>query len=1047
MAEGNGTALLDREVTPEARRFWDDKIANEKDANARAVMAALKRRNFLPQSESGERELTQEEVDKRFENATREEMQREFEKITHGIKEEERKAFTEEDEIDEYIDNMKKELKGESVAPGVVIERKKGDWGGNEDDPVSARIDKIKADWGIYSPEWTTPRIQEVAHKLDDLKLDLSFDQIRTLLEMLVATGKTPQQLLPELEKSKFDDVKNTKEIKAYEDEHGTAPAKLLKLVFFKNLGISETYLQKFLFYKEFRRENERDYDDYPANIEELAWQIIHSPEGTHEVWGVRGKFPLLEMRLEKDEVTGRVTGKYYVNQANMTRWARQRMMYAYDLDPDASQSFFGSVKITKRFPLSLGDMFGSPGNYFKSEDGKTKYDELYNEWIKEAWGMQTLRSWDAEYRKVMGDPKARNELLGKIFNENTMTKRSFNMNLFGLMNTLSLDFEGGKKGDLPDSDNLLGAASNEIYLAYDALSDFDRLRGILGEGSSFFTREGWMSIFTEKVVKEKAEASGEEKVRAFLGSGLSEKFNKAFDKDGRISTIENRDKFIEFINHIWATKVRNGNHELAVREALKMSVAEKYGFMREEPMKDPNGNPIVGSDGEEVMRKKYGLETSDGEEDENSLKMAEVTAWSMVRVFGAAARNDTKCAGYDFATKIGYLQTYRNKSIANGDAAGIKGSKDQFKMLEVDPFRGMVTQAEVIIGYDKGKPIYRNKAPIEVMEEMQQLISAYNLNLRKLERERDSIPDIESNKAQRNAKMAEIRTFKEKMAQAYQDKAGEMEFKQSALSNYFDDHLRVTQQIYDFTLGAEEISMEKYVVSDAVNGVTFNRAEFQKDVQNKLIHPIRYFIKTYPDLNFNMRLRMLDQAATARDGRPVYRVMALGEAMFGHELLNRKEFWLTDTKGKPIEMIDGHGRRMKGIYEIDYDKVQKDKKLLWKQWAATKWATDMAAHRDLHSHDSRFDINYFNNVIKAIESIPADVEGDEFSIRQQIVRKKFFDKKDMKWIKKTAKVENYNLFTRAILKDMLLPDEKEGGIGFFLLLQLMSREIVRREG
>jgi hypothetical protein len=1042
MAEGN-TQLLDREVNPDVREFWKERIAREPDPNARSVMQAMMKRNFVPQGEKVGGESL-EETANRVEQMTQEEMQQEYEKLKGEVKGKEREAFTEEKDIDKYIKRMKEELQGKSVAPGRVVERRAGDW--EEKESKAESIENIKADWSEYKEGWDNEGIKQIARQLNQVGMDLDFNQIRTLLEMLLATGRRPEELLPRINRESFDQTIESEIMKDYAKIYRFSRAEdVQKLAYLETLGLDkDDYLRRFVFYNDFRQENEREYDEYPANIEELAWQIIHSPEGTHDKYGINGETPLLEMRFDKESNKG----KYYVNQANMTLWIRDRMMYAYNLDPDAPLNFFESVKITKRWPISLGSIFGSPGNYFKSEDENTVYDELYNEWIKEAWAIQTLRSWDAKYRQVMGDPKARLEFLQQIFVENTLTKRAWNKNLFNLVNTLSLEFKGPEKGELIESDSILGAAANEIYLAYDALSDFDRLREILGEGSSFFTKDGWMEIFKEKVAKEKVATTGEEQVRAFLGSDLSKAFNGAFDENGRIATADQRDKFVKFVNHIWQVKIRNPNLELATREALKMAVAEKYG------------SP-VDKDGNEVRQgspefKEYAFVTSSGKKDKHSLDMAEVIAFSMVRVMGAAARNDTTAAGYDFFTKMHYFETYRTKQIKNGVGGGSPYSVKLFKTIAVDPFRGMVTLAERDTGRvdKKGNPIFEHKTPIEVMDEMQKLRTGYNIGLKRLERELSQMP--EADKAAIDAKRAEIREFKSEMAQAYQDKTGELEFRQTALQNYWDDHLMRAQEVYNMILGADEFDFEEFVAYDTFGGVRFDREKFQEKVQSGFLHHVRYFLNTYPDLNYNSVVRALDQSATARlreenpDAAPIFRDMPLGEAMFGHEVLNRPAFWKRDENGRPINMVDARGRKVKGLYEIDYDKLntKEGKLLLVKQWFMTKIAADLHSHRDIHSTDPRYDINYYTSILSALEAIPSVIGSDEHSITDQVVLERFLSKKDMKWLKKSIKIENFNLFVRAIAKDFLLPEEEKSGLSlFFLPLIIASREIIRREG
>ncbi len=55
-----------------------------------------------------------------------------------------------------------------------------------------------------------------------------------------------------------------------------------------------------------------------------------------------------------------------------------------------------------------------------------------------------------------------------------------------------------------------------------------------------------------------------------------------------------------------------------------------------------------------------------------------------------------------------------------------------------------------------------------------------------------------------------------------------------------------------------------------------------------------------------------------------------------------------------------------------------------------------------------------------------------------------YFDKKDMRWFRKTIKVENYDLYLRAIFKDILGPDDPEQGIGIMAMLGIFASQIVK---
>lgn len=1038
--------VISNPIDPEVRQAWEPHIGKEKDQYTRSVMMELARRGIRPPDD-----LPEAEARDKVKQMTTAELDREFKKVTAGLKEHERDPQQLEKMAEDYIEKIKSEghVGGGSQAPGEILRTDEEDWNDPKGEVASKlrrglqvhdieRINEIKADWSDING-WNTGKIKEVGHKLKNLfGSSITYNQIRNALEIFVGSGQAPGDLLPKLEDSNYQRYITGEDARAYAQSERIPP----KLSFFSHeLGIDEDYAKKFIIDSDFKSENESEYQNTdPDSMEAVAWQAMY--HYGMDKWGPSGEFPLLEMRYDKD--TGR--GKYYVNQANMVIWLRDRMWYQYDLSPDSAHDFF-KVGLEKSYrPLELTTMFLTPGRYFKSEDGKTDYyDTLGLQWVTEAWAASTLRSWDVNYKKAMHDPGELMKTLQSIFSENTLTKSAFRKNLFNLMARMPLNFEGSEKNELPKSDNIMGACWNDIFQAYYNLSDFDELQRVWGEESSFFTKKGFDRAFKFAIRDKATDASGESKFRGLGSRELHEEYEKAFDKDTGRVLEGNRDHFTKLISNFLAVKMNNTNIEETLRVMMRNAAAEKYGKL----VKDKKE---IGEDGEPV--EKYALVTEKGIEDDRSLRMAEINAFSMIRIFGAGARNDPTASGYDFFNKMHYMQTYRAKMPGkNGDAAGNLYTIPQFKMLAVDAPNAIVTNSEKIIGYkavkDKDgnmvrKPIYQAKSIMEVMKELSAQTTIYTQKLRQMENAWKTTPEG----PMRDIKKIEYEKFRKDMNQVIQNKSGELEFKQSALSNYYDDHVMRAQKTWEILMKAKEVTMDKYVQYDAWGGVRFNRAQFQEDVQDNIIHHIRYFLNTYPDLNYNMKIKAMDQDLTFKNkGVPIFREMTLGEAMFGHELLNREAFWKKDSKHKPICMVDKNGKPMKGIYEIDYDKVNNNKVLVWKQWFATKMVGDLWSHRAFHSTDSRFDLNYYKNVVAAIESIPGEIKQDEYSIRQQVVGTKFFDKRDMAWIKKGAKVENYNLYLRSVFRDIFLPDEPQSGIGLLEAFSLLTRQIVKSGG
>lgn len=1034
MSESSSTALLDN-IDPEVLEAWIPHLKAAKGQDERSAIYSAAKLGARPGDKSME-ELTKEDVDKRFEEIV-------------TAEEKERRRTKVEQDVDKFVLSLKthESLEGKSH-PMYELNGKKG-----------IRKEKLRdidiKDWTEFG--WGDREKSQVEEKLATiLGWQKKDKRINNAIDILVASGQTAQTVLDELQNP--PDFTLTEEDRQSIRQnprltpHGVVASKKLSL--FTDLNIDEKYAKRFVLQDEFADELENyDYQEDPGNIEEIAWQVMHHYK--HDEWGPNGKFPLLEMRIAKD-ANGKVDpekSKYYISQKNFVRWARERMWNLWDINNDVGD-FVSAIELPKRYSkLTFGQMFPEWSKYFASEDGDTHYGLMAQELIVESYGLGAMNQMSAKYKQEMRDPDGLQKAVGEMFAGNAFTKETFRKNLLELMTIMPLNYEGNEPGQLLENDGIFGGAMMEMFLAYYNLSDFDELQKLIGKGSSFFTKEGYMQALQSVVFDKTTESSGEANPTV-LNAATQKALDNAFDENGQITKDSHKDNFIDLIN-FFGNKLNNPDAEYTVRRMLYRVIAEKYGrVVKKENGEVQTDTVVVDGVAREVVR--YGL-TSDDEgknEDTFTQRMAWVGANAMARVFGAGARNDTTAQGYDGMTKMHLFETYRNKMLnKNADEHGNPYTIHQFKVLAMDPFNAMTTESWEYIKDENGKiktdkngnPLTRQKPVMEVLREMQATMSTYSAQLR----QKEIAYENETDEAKKAEKLKDLNEFRTQKNRRYLNKAGELTFNARAMSNYYDDHLMRAHETYKLILGAQEVKMEKYVAYDAWGGVSFNREQFQEDIQHKVIHPIRYFLNTYPDVKYNQKFRMLDQAATIREHRPMYRVMTLGEAMFGHELLNREQFWLRDKRGKPIEMRDKNGRKMKGLYEIDYDKLETTdgKVQVWKQFFMTKLAGDLHAHRAFHSSDNRFDINYYNNVLKAVESIPKGLEGDEFSIRDQTREGNFFDKKDMKWFKQAIKVENYDLFLRAVFKDIFLPDEKEGGIGILLFFTLAAREIIRREG
>jgi hypothetical protein len=692
-------------------------------------------------------------------------------------------------------------------------------------------------------------------------------------------------------------------------------------------------------------------------------------------------------------------------------------MMFWHGESPDSPFIFMEIVRLSNKAyrDLSIENMFEAEDTMFKSKDEKTVYGNLVNQWKKEAWFVTDWRRKDIDYKQVMNSEGELAKKIGEMFYSSNLTKYAFGKNMFYYLMTMPMNFRGATKERIVN-DSTMGSILNELYLVYYNLADFESLQRILGKESSFFTREGMIQAMAS-VVQQKASRTGETDMKTIFGNDILENFEKAFDKD--TGKIKSTSSFISFIN-ILATQTPSGNWERMVRKALRTAMVERYG--------QKVGTTADG-------KAKYALLTEEGEDDPYSLEVADLIAYAMVRPTGAGARNDVGASGFDAASKWMNTEAYRRKmaTVERGGAFGIPFTVPQFKRMLVDFMNGITTETYIQYGVKReidkktGKvketPLRRKRTPMEVMTELQALRRDQIALIRQHQANLENLPEGSPDRVREEQKLLEMeRTLDE----VYLNTAGQLEFKEKAMSHYAGNHLNRANLMFDLVMTAKEFNLDKFVSYDALGGIRFDRVQFQEAVQDKFLKHIRYLWSTYEQINFNMVVRATVQEPDPdRPGRTkaVWRDMPLGEALFGYEMLNRKKFWKKNPDGTWKYRDDGR-------HEINYDIVQEDKRALWGQFAATKIAGDLYAHMSMHSTDTKWKYHMYQNVIAALEAIPGGIDGNEFDFKGLRITKPFFDKSDIKWLRHMAGVENFDIYWRWILKSIFAPgDEKGTGI------------------
>ncbi len=870
--------------------------------------------------------------------------------------------------------------------------------------PIVLRKEDDLTEFGL---EWTKED-KEVMIELLQKNEVFKLNEISAInaVDNFIATGKTAEQIRNLFQREDFKNVFE-EETNPYIEKLGTMNpdqemTRRKTYFLYETMGIkNEKYIQRFILDEDYHYDLQRDYDgDLPANIFELAWQINYNDP---EQFGVQGRYPVLQMEVTKNK-DGEVKGRYVVNQANFIRWIRSRMMYYQDKDEDELTNYLSAVKLPKTMrPVDLNELVDEKARYFTDEEGN-EYNGLYAEMLSEVIALFHLRNHDLEYEKAMGTGKELSEKLNELYFKSKLTKKSFEKSYFNVLTTIPLDYNGEK------SDDTFGGAVATLYLAYYNLGDFKELQKTLGPNSKFFTREGMLEAITEVYKEKNSGTFKSHDMITFLGEDASGHFDKAFGADGKIKDSK---AFTNLVNYYSVAMSTSHILQDVVKQGLKDALRERYEFKS----KEQNNKAKDKNEGEDIV-------------DKASWEMVWLVAHSMMRFTGGAAKNDTKAQGYDYAKKWMDTEAYRRKmaSVKRGNGAGNFHTVPMFKSVMVDLMRAMnVTEAYAEVKDQLGNTVYkqdkdgkrkavtRKKTPLEIFQEINTEKARQKEGRRELEQAFEQAPENEKRKRQKALDDYDVR-----MAKVSSQIAGQLVFKENAMRDYAINHVSKSYLIYEQIMSAKEINFEKFTKYDTFRGITFDRSEFQKELQAGLLHPIRYLFQNYGDLNYNMPVRY--NKFKGREGdedKYEFETMPLGEAMFGYELLNIPEFRMNkkDKNGKDIK-----GRYEKdpstGRYVIDYNKVQNDKSTLYKQWVLMKLGADLWTHIDRHSTDPSYNVSYYFNVLDALATIPGEVYGDDEKMRNVLVAKSYFSKKQIRWLRQMSGTTNYRLFWKAMLDD-----------------------------
>lgn len=695
--------------------------------------------------------------------------------------------------------------------------------------------------------------------------------------------------------------------------------------------------------------------------------------------FGVGGDYALLDF-ITKEGPDGKLEiVETKINQKNFVYWVRDRISFFHNDSPDDDINFFQKVALQRDWrDISIGSMLEDQARYFRDDKGN-QYRELADFVRLNLWQIGAYRSSDLQYKAVMGEEEGLPRALIQMYYKSTFTKPAFyGQSALANVLTMAADFdskpvskEEAKRGhgsEHPENlDTKLGGAINTAFLTYYYISDAEKLRELLGEDTALLNKDK-----------------------------LREAVRKAAAKHYKKDLNELSDQ--EAMRYIESTDGKAGSDARFLFSNEKVTEKQIISFINifNAPTKAPPIVSIVNGLLREEMVRKYGLNDINAE-------YAQIHASVMARMYGAGWRNDTGAAAYDAGAKPGKLREYRIKQ-ANGERGGAMGNPYSVYMIKASLVDYLSAARSEVLVEDENGNVYKDREGNTHYYSLLQLMEL----MEKAGSRRDGTNDDEVEK-----KVKEL--------------AGKLRPIQNSMRDWATNHMTRAFKVYDELLTTAQIDFSKFTDTDAWGNIRINRAAFEKEVKDSFMKTLRYGYSTFNSLDFSKMVRVQDTKGNWRDE-------PLALQLFGREIYDIEEFWKRDYEmdkdGNYVteKVDDGHGhkvdkKKIKKLYEheIDYSRVNANKKYMWKMIALGRLAADIYAHRDHYSTDPRYGFAYYKHMIEALESIPGDIDGDEMgdSFRTTKTKDHFFDHAQMDWFLDRADIKLQTLRREQLKKDV----------------------------
>lgn len=707
------------------------------------------------------------------------------------------------------------------------------------------------------------------------------------------------------------------------------------------------------------------------GSIQDLAKLIMNKQES--ELYAIGNKYALID--IVQDPKTGE--SKEIFRPDNFLIWVRDQIIQLHDDNRTSEMQPLQAVAIESYIKtVTIYTMQRFKGQYFRDESTGQIMTDLADTAVNMCYLFGFFRNMDLAYKQVMNSDEDLPKTIVGIHAKNDVTHGENWATFLSMPDRFGQAKRDGKgnvildeKGSVAyERDNKVGDAeliANDIYYN---LSDIEELKDIVGLNGALVTKEGFKrTLFLKQILAGKKHEwdDGPDEDDGFYDKNLDNfyilnketgKKDYIFNKDGSL----NKKNYLAFVNFFNAPTPDKTTVDF-VRDLIRLTIAEKAGI--ETGFAKPGADLQMRRKRYEDIKAKTNID--DAEKDYKrhvnsariNSKFAEYSSFVQQRPLMIAARNDVNRRGYDASTKLDL--NYIVRQSGSGTAGPIGNTeflKHQIiKNFGVDFVAGLKTESK--------------KSPYEIFRAIRKVMNNNSLSIEQKEEEKSKL-------------LAELR------------------FQDNAASDYSSNGVKRSYDIFHQIVDAHSLDLNKIITRNIFEGIKYNTAEFEKQIKDDFIKPMRYAFSSNAALKYGQMYRGFEQM---KDGMPVYKWKTLADHMFGDEVMDDiRDDAIKNKLG--VVRYDDQGNKIDTskmtVHEryAEYLNSQDARGRIVKNITRARLAAELRKHRNRWGPAERWNADMVNKFLMALQTIKEYTKDEKGNIVE--TDKRFFEDKDIAWIR-----------------------------------------------